>query len=298
MNYVKTLQDQIQAMLNGFVQHVPNLTISILVLILTWTMAKFAVGIADRLTGNTHMRENLKQLVETLVRLLIWLVGLMIAATISMPGLTPGSLFAGLGVGALAIGFAFQDIFENFLAGVLIMIRDRMRIGDSIVCDKIAGKIERITLRETHIRTATNELNIVPNSMLFKNPVLIETDSPERRFDLLVGVTSGADLEQAARIIRQAVEGIEGLDPNKKVETFAQDFEAGSIRFLVQWWSNNRALDKVIRDTAIRRIKAGLDDAGIDIAGAAPTSVVLEQESAPPTTVRPRRSNAPAEAGA
>lgn len=148
MNYVKTLQDQLALMGKQFVQHLPTLVIALVVLMITWLLAKFAVTIAERITRNTPMRENLKQLVETLVRLAIWIFGLLLAATISMPGLTPGSLFAGLGVGALAIGFAFQDIFENFLAGVLIMIRDKVAIGDTIECQNITGKVERITLRE------------------------------------------------------------------------------------------------------------------------------------------------------
>ena len=85
-------------------------------------------------------------------------------------------MIAGLGIGALAIGFAFQDIFENFLAGVLIMLREKMRIGDMIEVEGMLGKVEKITLRETYIRQLSNELTIMPNSMLFKNAVKILTD--------------------------------------------------------------------------------------------------------------------------
>jgi small-conductance mechanosensitive channel len=270
VNYVKTLDDQMNAMAKGFIQHVPSLTISLLVLILTWLLAKSAVRIADRLTKHTLMRDNLKQLVETLVRMSIWVIGLLVAATISMPGLTPGSLFAGLGIGALAIGFAFQDIFENFLAGVLIMVRDRMRIGDTIECQSITGKVERITLRETHIRAPSNELTIVPNSVLFKNPVKITTDSPLRRFEMVVGIASDENLDEAAAAIRSAVEGVEDIAENKPVEVFAQEFKAGSIDFLVRWWSTTRPRDLPMKDEIIRRIKRALDDKHIAMPGMAP----------------------------
>jgi small-conductance mechanosensitive channel len=265
VNYLQTLQNQVEAMARGFVQQLPSLVIAIVVLVVTWIVAKFAVRIADRLTRGSHMRENLKQLVETLVRLAIWIVGLMIAATIAMPGLTPASLFAGLGIGALAIGFAFQDIFENFLAGVLIMVRDRMAIGDTVHCQNITGRIERITLRETHIRAPTNELTIVPNSVLFKNPVRITTDSPLRRFELTVGIRDDADLETASRTIRAAVEGVEDVEKDKPVEVFAREFRPGSIDFLVRWWSGARPRDFTLQDEIIRRIKRALDDAGVAI---------------------------------
>jgi small-conductance mechanosensitive channel len=277
VNYLKTLDDQINAMLKGFIQQVPSLTIALVALAVTWLLAKSAVRIADRLTRHTKMRDNLKQLVETFVRLTIWVVGLMIAATISMPGMTPASLFAGLGIGALAIGFAFQDIFENFLAGVLIMVRERMRIGDTIEVQSITGKVERITLRETHIRAPTNELTIVPNSVLFKNPVKITTDLPHRRFETIVSVVSDHDLDQAAECMKRALEAIEDIDSTHPVEVFANEFKSGSVDFLVRWWSAARAKDFVIRDQVIRRIKQALDETKIVIAGAQPTTIVIQE---------------------
>lgn len=270
INYVQTLQDQLARMTRGFVQHLPTLAIALLVLMITWFAARFAVQIADRLTRRTPMRENLKQLIDTLVKLAIWLFGLLLAAAIAMPGLTPASLFAGLGVGALAIGFAFQDIFENFLAGVLIMVRDKMAIGDTIECQSITGKVERITLRETYIRAPSNELTIVPNSVLFKNPVKVNTDSPLRRFEIVVGVANDADLDRAATAIRSAAEGIDEVEKSHPVEVLAQEFKAGEVAFLVRWWSPARSLDLSLKDRIVRAVKRALDEAKIALPGTNP----------------------------
>ena len=108
--------------------------------------------------SKASIRESLKQLIHTVVSIGVWVVGLVIAATVVLPGLTPASLVAGLGVGTIAIGFAFQDFFQNFLAGILIMVRKKMRIGDVIECEGIIGKVEHISLRETHVRKLSNEL--------------------------------------------------------------------------------------------------------------------------------------------
>ncbi|HEX8057104.1 MAG TPA: mechanosensitive ion channel [Novosphingobium sp.] len=294
MNYIKTLHDQIDAMIRGLIQSMPSMVIALILLVITWFAARFAVSIAERLTRGAHMRENLKQLVETLVRLVIWLAGLMIAATIAIPGITPGSVFAGLGVGALAIGFAFQDIFQNFLAGVLIMLRDRMRIGDTVECDGIIGKVERITLRETHIRAGSNELTIVPNSVLFKNPVKITTDKPQRRFQIVVSVGSDHDLDVAADTIRKAVESVENIDDKHPVAVLAQEFKPGAVDFLVQWWAAAREKD-AFTDQVIRRVKRALDDGDIFIAGAQPTSISLVDPQAPkpaPQNPQPARKQA------
>lgn len=154
MNYVDTIVGQLQSMAESFVTTLPSLVIALIVLIITWLIAKFAVRIADAITGKSSLRPSLKNLIDTLVKLAIWLVGLMLTMIIMLPGFTPTSLIAGLGIGAVAIGFAFQDIFENFLAGVLIMLREKMRNGDIIECEGITGKVEHITLRETYTVSA------------------------------------------------------------------------------------------------------------------------------------------------
>ena len=199
-------------------------------------------------------------------KLLIWIVGSVIALTIAIPSFTLGGAVAGLGVGALAIGFAFQDIFENFLAGVLLMLRDKMNVGDVIEFEGIRGRVEKTTLRETHIRQLSNELTVVPNSMLFKNPVQILTDQTMRRTEVIVGVSYDTDLEEAIPVIDKAVRSVDHVILDKPVEIFATEFNSSSVDFLVRFWCESKPRDIwETKSFAIRAIKRALDDAGIEI---------------------------------
>lgn len=266
LNTIATLQDQLVEMGEGFIRALPNLAIALVILTITWILAKFAVKFADRIAGKTEMRPSLRNLIDTLVKLGIWLVGLMVALTVIMPGLTPASMIAGLGIGAVAIGFAFQDIFENFLAGVLIMLREKMRIGDVIECDGITGKVEHITLRETYVRKLSGEVTLVPNSMLFKNPVEILTDNEKRRHEIVAGVSYDTDLDEAATVIRKAVESVEAVIQDKGIDVFACEFNSSSVDFKVRWWAGSKPRDgHESRDAVIRAIKRALDGAGIEI---------------------------------
>ncbi|MBX3594416.1 mechanosensitive ion channel [Sphingomonas sp.] len=266
MDAVTILWKQLNAMWTSAVASVPMLVIALVVLVITWIVARFARRIADRLTARTHMRASLQQLVETVVGIGIWVIGLMVAATIVLPGLTPASLLAGLGIGTVAIGFAFQDIFQNFLAGVLIMIRKKMRIGDLIECGDILGKVEHISLRETHVRKLSNELTIVPNSKLFKEPVQIITDEDERRHEIVAGVSYDTDLDAAREVILEAVRSAEGVNTDKRIDVFAREFNSSSIDFTVRWWAGSKPIDMHrTRDAVIRSIKRALDDKGIEI---------------------------------
>ncbi len=266
LNAVDILARQLLSMWEQTVSLLPSLAIALVVLFITWITARFATRIADKLTDKTNMRASLQELVETIVRLAIWIVGLMSTLTILLPGLTPTSLVAGLGFGAVAIGFAFQDIFENFMAGILIMIREKMRIGDYIECEGVEGVVESIALRETHVRRNNMELTIIPNSILFKNPVKILTDQEKRRHEIIAGVSYDTDLEVAKDVILKAVQSAEQVDMEERIDVFACEFNSSSVDFKVRWWSGSkpRAMHES-RDNVIRAVKRALDDAGIEI---------------------------------
>lgn len=266
MNYVETINKEVMGMAEGLVASLPSLAIGLVIILVTWLVAKIVVRITGRIAAKANLRESLRNLIATVTHVAVWIIGLMIAATVVLPGLEPAGLIAGLGIGTVAIGFAFQDIFENFLAGVLIMLRENMQIGDLIEVEGVLGKVEKITLRETHIRQLTNELTIMPNSMLFKNPVQILTDAHIRRDELMVGVSYDTDLDHAMKVIEGAMVGIEAIDTEKPVSVFAWSYGASSVDFLVQWWSDARPRDRrETKSDVVRAIKRALDDAGIEI---------------------------------
>ncbi|WFL77110.1 mechanosensitive ion channel family protein [Altererythrobacter arenosus] len=263
---MQTIDNQLSTMWYAFVEAIPSIAIGLIILMVTGIVASFAVKISDALVGKTEIRPSLRNLIETLVKLGVWLIGIFIAAIIVFPGMTVGGLVAGLGIGAVAIGFAFQDIFENFLAGVLIMLREKMRIGDVIECEGIDGKVEHITLRETHVRAASGELTIVPNSILFKNPVEILTDVEQRCHTVVVGVSYDTNLDKAAEVIRKAVETVDAVDVDKGIDVFASEFNSSSVDFLVRWWAGSTPrAGHESRDKIVRAIKSALDQAGIEI---------------------------------
>ena len=266
MDVVNILVERVQEMVAGFIRMLPQFALALLVLLLTWGAAKLMRGGIQRMTARTRLRPSLAQLLVTLSGVLVWLVGILIALAVVLPGVTAGSLLAVLGLGSVAVGLAFKDIFENFLAGVLIMLRKKMRIGDYVECEGVEGRVELITLRETYLRKLDNQLSIVPNSFLFKNPVKIVTDATKRRHEIVVGVAYGTNLDQAADVLERAVRSAKEVDSSRPVEVFAREFSDSSIDFAVRWWSGSKVIDMHrSRDEVIRAIKRGLDSANIEI---------------------------------
>ncbi|MFC6584118.1 mechanosensitive ion channel family protein [Sulfitobacter aestuariivivens] len=167
----------------------------------------------------------------------------------------------------MAIGFAFKDVFENFLAGVLLLIREPFSIDDYIECEDIEGQVEEITIRDTHVRQTDGQLVVAPNAMFFKNPVTIRTAKDVRRTTIICGVAYGEDVDEARDVIAKAVRGVDTVrDDIRDVEIFAQEFADSSINFEVTWWTGSRPIDiRSSRDKVVSAVKRALDDAGIEI---------------------------------
>jgi len=266
MDLVNILIERVQEMLAGFIRMLPQLALALIVLLATWGFAHLVRSMTRRLGARGGLRPRLIALFMTLAGILVWLFGILVALAIVLPGVTAGSLLTVIGFGSVAIGFAFKDIFENFLAGILIMMRKKMRIGDHIECQEVEGRVEQITLRETYLRRLNNELTIVPNAYLFRNPVRIITDADLRRHEIIVGVAYGTDLDRVGEIIIEAVRSIEMVNRAKPVEVFAREFDDSSINFTVRWWSGSRQFEMhKSRDQVVRAIKRALDSAGIEI---------------------------------
>lgn len=267
MDPVRVLFEQLTDIARATVALLPQLAVAIVVVLVTWLTAKLGGKALASALRQARMRPSLKELLGLLLSIFIWVFGIMVAAVILFPGLTPASILAGLGIGSVAIGFAFKDVFENFLAGIIILFRREMRIGDFIECEGIEGKVSRIAIRESHIRQTDGQLVIVPNSILFKNPVIIRTDQDLRRVTVICGVAYDEDVDASRSVIEDAVKGCGTVQhDDKPVQVFAQEFAASSINFEVTWWTGSAPVDiRTSRDEVVAAVKRALDEAGIEI---------------------------------
>lgn len=261
-----TLFQTIAEMWNSFIAHVPYIVAGALVLCLTWLITSILSSVGTKILGYWHKRESLKDLIIRLLSILIWVLGLLLTAIVIFPGLTPTKALSGLGLVSIAVGLAFKDIFENFFAGILILWRFPIERGDYIECEGVAGKVEEVLVRMTYIRKTSGELVVVPNSLLFKNPVKILTNLEKRRVTITVGVAYGENLAEAVSLIENTVNGCATVLSDEPVQIFPNNFGSSSMDMEVTWWTESKPLDtRTSRAEVVIAIKDALDNAGIEI---------------------------------
>lgn len=263
--FVVSVLASLQQVWVEFIIQLPFILIGLLVVLLTWACAWTSQVASRRLVG-PRARPSLLRLVERLLTLTIWAIGLMLAAIIIFPGLSPSKALGGLGLLSVAVGFAFRDTFENFFAGMLMLWKYPFESGDFIESDDIMGRVEHVHVRMTTIRETTGELLLVPNSLLFKNPVRVLTDQPERRIRIMTGVAYSVDLAAALDVIRAAVRDCEKVMDVRPVQVFAHGFGASGMDIEVSWWCESTPLGvRRSRSEVVLAIKQALDAAGMEI---------------------------------
>ncbi|GJM15097.1 MAG: hypothetical protein DHS20C13_04240 [Thermodesulfobacteriota bacterium] len=266
MDALNIILRSVMKMGESFLSHLPILLIAFVVLLITWLVNKVIYKILRSFLRRLRLRTSIIELLNKLVYITVWFIGLLVAAVIVFPDFTPAKLLTVVGLSSIAIGFAFKDIFENFLAGILILLREPFQLGDFIECEDMEGFVEDINIRDTNIRRVDGQRIVLPNAMLFKNPVKVRTDLERRRITIMCGVAYGEDIDKAREVIYKAVDKLDSVDSDKEVQIFAQAFGASSIDFEVTWWTGSSPLAiRQSRDEVVASVKRALDEAGIEI---------------------------------
>ncbi|GAA0566278.1 hypothetical protein GCM10009416_00280 [Craurococcus roseus] len=195
------------------------------------------------------------------------LLGGLVAAAIAFPSINAADLFSVLGIGGVAIGFAFRDILQNALAGILILLTRPFRIGDQVVAGGYEGTVEDIQVRATTIRTYDNRRAVIPNTALFTDKVLVNTAFEKRRLSVRVGVGNGDDIREAKRVIEAAARGAEGVLADPPPRALVAGLGDSAVLLDVFFWIDPPKRSEVLEvtDRVLARVKPALSGAGIDI---------------------------------
>jgi small-conductance mechanosensitive channel len=256
----------VQRMLNGFVAAVPRILLAIVVVAVFWLVARVVRSAIRRNAQRRGEHQALELAIGRLAQAGILLVGVLIATTMAFPSFTPANLVSTLGIGGVAIGFAFKDIFQNFLAGILILVTRPFRVGDQIRFKDYEGTVEDIQTRATAVKTYDGRRVIIPNGELFTNSVTVNTAFPQRRWQYDIGIGYGDDIEKARAIILHALQESQDVEPDPKADVIVVDLAESSVNLRARWWTKSRMADGLrAQDRVLTRVKQDLVAAGIDL---------------------------------
>jgi small conductance mechanosensitive channel len=264
MDFSRAL-DTMRNMLDGIIAGLPDFVLAILIFAIFYLVAKRMRRMVARITEQRRRGKNLGVVLGKLTQGVVVVAGVLIALTVIFPSFQPNDLIQLLGIGSVAIGFAFHDLFQNFLAGILLLITSPFQIGDQIVVQQFEGTVEDIEMRATTIKTYDGRRVVIPNTDLFTNSVTVNTAFQKRRLEHVISVSNENDIDEVKGIILDALSSLDGVLEDPPPETLVVGFSDSSIDIHVQWWTTTSRQAEVLylQDKVLTALKKRLDSKDI-----------------------------------
>jgi small-conductance mechanosensitive channel len=235
-----TIVDETHAYFDKLIAYLPRFGIGIAVLVIGVFIAiKFGSFLSHRLARRVRDKL-LADFIGRFVRSVIVLVSLALTLRVMGLGDIAGSLVAGAGITAFVVGFAFKDIGENFLSGIILAFKRPFRIGDTIECSDITGTVQKLDMRTTHLKTAEGTDVYMPNSILIKNALSNHTRGGSMRNSFSIGINYRDDFDLARQTIIQSIKNLEGLSDKKGPAVTIDELGSDRVTLKVYYWVDLR----------------------------------------------------------
>ncbi|MFQ5975737.1 MAG: mechanosensitive ion channel family protein, partial [Candidatus Hydrothermarchaeales archaeon] len=233
--------------------------------------------IFDEILDSIEFSDQTHNTLEKILVYTLWLIAFI--AIMNLWGIT-GAFAAFLTGGAVmgfAVGYASKDLLANILSGLFVFIDKPFKVGDAVeIGTKVKGKVERIGLRTTTIRSFDGLFMVMPNQKLAQERIINFTRSVERRVDLNMGVSYNSDVQKAIEIMKEEPLDVEGVEAERGITVFLDNFGDFSINFIVRYWVNTKKRSLLEVKTEVgNNIKEGFAKEGIEIPF--PTRVTLRK---------------------
>lgn len=232
------IYNKVNGWLEIAIEMLPNFVVAVIVLLVFYIAAKYIKRFLKRFFQRFYGKSSIINLFSNTIFISVLTTGLFVSLSILNLDKAVTSLLAGVGIVGLALGFAFQEIASNFISGVILSINKPFTIGDIIAINDIVGTVEFISLRTTNVRTFQGQKVLIPNKIMFQNPIINYTENGQRRVDLTVGVSYGEDLEFVQKIALQAIDTLDDILKDEKVQFFYTKFDESSVNFTIMYWTD------------------------------------------------------------
>jgi small-conductance mechanosensitive channel len=257
---------KLQEMIAAFFTALPQLILSIITFGLFYFVSRWVKSAVRRVARAADLHPGAELVLGRLARWTVIAIGLLISLTIALESFEPGELIQLLGIGSVAIGFAFNDILQNFLAGILLLLMEPFEIGDQIVVNDFEGTVENIETRATMIKTYDGRRVVIPNGQLFTEAVTVNTAFTVRRSEYQVGIGYSDDVTRAIGLMLEAMGEVSGVLKQPAPDVLVAELGDFSVNLRARWWTDSvRSNVLKVQSDVIAAIKERLIAHGIDL---------------------------------
>ena len=249
----------------GLVAMLPLIAVAIgvagLIILIGYLLAGLT-SLWHRLAPNSFLAE----LIASAIRFVAIVLGVVVALDIVGAGALMGAVLGGAGVVGVALGFAMRDTIENYVASLMLSLRQPFRANDHVMIDDQEGRVIRLTSRATVLMTLDGNHLRIPNGQVFKAVIVNFTRNPQRRFEFDLGVDADDDVRAARRLARDTLRRLPFVLDQPAAEVRIVEVGDSNVVIRMLGWIDQREADWFRSQTlAIPAVKEALEEAGFGL---------------------------------
>ena len=248
-----------------WISMIPLLVLAGVLIFLFWVLARWIASwnrFFNRLSDNVMVSNIVRQIAKGGIMAL----GILIALEILNATAMVGALLGTAGVLGIALGFAFRDLIENYIASIMLSLRRPFSPNDFVSIDGDSGKVIRLTSRATILMTLDGNHLRLPNAKVFKANILNYTHNPERRFEFAIGVGTNINLNAVLSVGSKVLKNTEGVLANPVPFGLIDDLGDSNVGIRFYAWVDQRTYNfGKVRTEAIRAVKDRFEDEDFDM---------------------------------
>ncbi|TYB78501.1 mechanosensitive ion channel family protein [Bizionia myxarmorum] len=267
---LQLIEESVKAYWVTFLGRVPKIILAILMIVIGFLLANvisrfFKKTILLR-AQDPLMINFLSKTVKLGVIILVIMMALKVAG---LGGIATGLLTAA-GASAVIIGFAFKDVGENFISGIILSFNRPFDVDDTVMVDNIFGKIKSLEFRYTKLKTFDGRDVYIPNSDIIKKAVYNYTEDGFFRLDFMVGIDYDDDIETAKTVIMNTVRNTEGVFEDEEHECFVvvESLGVSSVNLKILFWTKTKEYRKralEVKSSVIKNVKQVIIENGLNM---------------------------------
>lgn len=270
------MQDYLSKLADKFLYSIPNLLVAILIVIVSYYAGLWFSRLLKRVLDRQNAEPGISHLLSKILQWTIISFGI-IAALQRFFNVT--AFLTGLGIIGFTVGFALQNIMQNFVSGVILLIQQPFKVGDNVGIAGFDGTVLKIGLRTTEMKTLDGRIVFLPNADVLSQPIINYTRADLRRVELNVSVSYDANTDDIRTIILDEIAGVPGFVKAPEPLVLFHTLGASSIDLTLFFWVDTKVKSNVeAKDIVLTRIKRAFASRKIDVAYPVQVQMVRSSE--------------------
>ncbi|MGJ8549658.1 mechanosensitive ion channel family protein [Winogradskyella wichelsiae] len=264
------VQYSIETYYNNFLEILPRIALGILVVIIGVLIARFLTNIYKKRILKKAEDPLMARFLAQAIKIIFILIAILLALQVAgLSGVATGILTAAGGA-AIILGFAFQDIGKNFLAGIILAFNRPFNVNDTIMVADLFGKVKALNFRYTHIKTPNGRDIFIPNSDVLTKAVENYTADGFYRNEFIVGIGYEDNIEEAKNVINHILDTHPEIVHDDIHDNFVIENElaTSTVNLKVFFWVETldyRKASRILRGLIIKKVKEVLAEKGLNL---------------------------------